>query len=77
MVSPIEAKAEPKERLRLVCKSSFLAALMEAIPSGNKITAAMITPTKDCGNPAFLMIVSIGVESFLPLILLFRDRPIR
>ena len=50
---------------------------MEGFPSGNKITAAMITPTKDCGNPAFLMIVSIGVESFLPLILQFRDRPIR
>ncbi len=26
---------------------------MEAIPSGNKITAAMIIPTKDCGDPAF------------------------
>ncbi len=37
---------------------------MEAITPGNKITAAMITPTKDCGNPGVsLMIVSIGVES--------------
>ena len=59
IVKPILARAEPKAKLILVCKRFFLAACIEAIPSGRSTILAIITPTKDCGSPASIIIPSM------------------
>ena len=45
------AKAEPKARLRLVCKRLALAARTAATPSGRSTTAAMMMPTSAAQKP--------------------------
>jgi hypothetical protein len=51
MVRPMLAIAEPKARLRLVCKRSRRAARVAARVSGSSTSRAITTPTKDGGNP--------------------------
>ncbi len=59
MARPMLASAEPKARLRLVCKRFFRAACKAARPSGNSITNATIIPTNDFGTPILTTPLSI------------------
>ena len=49
MVSPILAKADPRERFRLFCSSLFFAALYAVRPSGSSTIHAMTTPANVWG----------------------------
>ena len=63
IVKPILASADPSDRFKLVWSLLFLAAMIAAIPSGNKIIAAITTPTKDTGKLRLITILSIVGES--------------
>ena len=65
MLSPILANAEPSARLMLVWNWLRLAARMAAMPSGNRITIAIATPTNAVGKPAATTALSITGERFL------------
>jgi hypothetical protein len=65
ILSPILANAEPRARLMLVWYWPRLAARIAAMPSGNKITAAIATPTNAVGKPAATIPLSITGERFL------------
>ncbi len=53
IVSPILARADPREALRLVCRRLRRAAFIAVRPSGSSTMMAMMTPTIDSGSPAF------------------------
>src|SRR5215207_9993270 len=65
MVSPMLAIAEPKARLRLVCKRSRRAARVAASVSGSNTSRAITTPTKDGGNPIAATPASMAGDSTL------------
>ena len=50
IVKPILANAEPNAKFKLVWSLFFRAAMIAAIASGNKIMAAITTPTKLFGR---------------------------
>lgn len=64
MLRPILANADPKAKLRLVCSLLLYAALMAAIPSGNKTIPAIMIPTNDLGAPAPITKASTSFERY-------------
>jgi hypothetical protein len=65
MVSPMLAIAEPRARLRLIWRRSRRAACTAARVSGARMSKAMTTPTKECGNPRAATPASMAGDSTL------------
>lgn len=63
MVSPMLAIAEPYARFRLIWMRPFRADRAAASVSGSSTSAAMITPTNDCGRPATMTACSTAGDS--------------
>jgi len=63
MVSPMLAIAEPYARFRLVWMRPWRAARAAARVSGSSTSAAITTPTKDCGNPTAVTARSTAGDS--------------